>query len=252
MNGDGTTDADARFGVVGDDPAPLMDAIEGAGGTATAIDADATAAVDVVVAPSESSLLSLVRADVETPVLPVDVGPAVVSVPLEDLRNAAESILRDEHTTFGRPLLVASFGGLEYRSLMDVTLVTTEPAKISEYTIETRARGARRVIDTVRADGVVVSTPTGSPGYGLTAGGPVMAPESRSVSVVPIGPFRIEQTHWTLRPPMWLTVARDETAVSLLVDDMEVRRIPPHESIRLEWTREMEFLETSVSVPLFE
>lgn len=252
MSGDGMADAIHLFGVVGDTPATLLEAIEDAGGTATAIDTSETGSVDVVVASSESTLLSLVREGNETPILPIGIGPAVASVPADDVGTAIESILESGLATFERPLLEATVGGVTYQALMDVTVVTTEPAKISEFTVETRARGDRRVIDTVRADGVVVSTPTGSPGYASTAGGPVMAPETRTVSVVPIGPFRVEQTHWTVQLPTWLTVARDESEVSLLVDDLEVSRIPPHEPLRLEWGRAIQFLETPVSEPLFE
>ena len=63
------------------------------------------------------------------------------------------------------------------------------------------ARGAiSRVIDisleidggfivTYTADGVVVTNPTGSTGYGLALGGPVMHPQARTLAITPICPF---------------------------------------------------------------
>ena len=45
-----------------------------------------------------------------------------------------------------------------------------------------------QVLDTYEADGVVVSTPTGSTGYNLSAGGPIVSPDARLIVITPVSP----------------------------------------------------------------
>ena len=49
------------------------------------------------------------------------------------------------------------------------------------------------LIDTFDGDGVIVCTPTGSTGYNLSAGGPVMAPQSRMFTITPICPHSLNK-----------------------------------------------------------
>lgn len=216
-------------GVVGDD---LSAAVREAGGdpvtgdAATVLDADP----DVLVAVGERALLDLVEAGADAPVLPVEAGPGLRSVPRESVADALGTLVADEYETVSLPRLAVRTPHTEAHALFDCMLVTSEPARISEYTVHS---GGDRVA-TFRADGVVVATAAGSHGYARRAGGSVLAPGAGVVTVVPVAPFATDADDWVL-PVEGLTLAveRDETPVELLADDRTAGTVATGESVRL-------------------
>lgn len=170
---------------------------------------------ELVVAAGEAVLVDLVREAVSAPVLPVDAGAGVRSVPRADVESALETVLEGAHETTTHSVIAARHDGNVTRALFDVALVAAEPARISEYAIHC---GSDRV-GRFRADGVVASTPAGSVGYNRAADGPVVAPGTDVLSVVPIAPFATAADRWVLpSDEVTISVERDETPVELLAD----------------------------------
>jgi len=206
---------------------------------------------EAVITVGESALLAAVREDVRAPVLPVEVGPGYGDVEAEDATAAVERLLAGEFETVPRSLLDVSVGDEPVGSaLADVTLVTTEPARISEYAV--RSRGER--VSRFRADGVVVSTPTGSHGYGRSAGGPLLEPGTGVVSVVPVAPFAVNVDYWVLSADrsVALTVERDEGEVSLLLDDRTERTIRPNTPVEVTTGDSLDLVSVPESRPFFD
>ena len=77
-------------------------------------------------------------------------------------------------------------------------------------TIETCLNG--EYLTSFWADGLIISTPTGSTGYNLSCGGPVITPESKCIVITPIAPHNLN-----VRP----LILSDDTEIKLKVTGRE-------------------------------
>lgn len=212
-------------GVLGDDAAVRRAAT--AAGVAVVDPADA----DVVVTAGEAAFRSAATDPaVDVPVLPVAIPAGDRAVAKSAVGDAVAAVAAGSFFTEDHPLLAVTVDGDPVGdALMDVTLLRSEPAKISEYAVTDEGE----TIGRFRADGVVAATPLGSGAYARAAGGPVIGTRA-GVVVVPIGPFSTRQDNWVRQPPLTLWVARDEGPVTLSLDDRETRTVPPNVPVALE------------------
>lgn len=72
-------------------------------------------------------------------------------------------------------------------SLNEVVITTKNPAKMLHF--EVHINGG--MVEDVRADGIIISTPNGSTAYSLSAGGPIIEPTVDGFVIVPICPFKL-------------------------------------------------------------
>jgi len=159
---------------------------------------------DLLVTVGEQALADCAARSESRPILPVDIR-SPLSPPREKLAEMLARLPAQPPTVDVRPLSVTA-GGSTSTAVFDTTLVTTEPARISEYAISV---GNRRHAE-CRADGVVVATPLGSSGYSRAAGGPQLEPGT-GVAVVPIAPFATHTDTWVVEPPLSVRVERDDS-----------------------------------------
>lgn len=227
--------------VVGANADRIAGAVAAAGGDPVvgedAVRRASTSEADLAVAAGREGLVDLVREGVDVPVLPSDAGSGVRSVSRADLDTAVVDAVAGEYRQAVRPLLSVSVDGEpSVRAAFDVTLVTTEPARISEYAVRT----ADRRVAEFRADGVVVATPAGSREYANDAGGPVLDPATGVLAATPIAPFVTDADDWVLpERDLTLSVERNEGDVSLIVDGRDEGRVPHYTPIGVSRTGDL-------------
>jgi len=132
--------------------------------------------------------------DAEVPVLGINYGGLgyLAEFRIEELYSALESILEGDYRLDRRVMLdVELVRGDESvtrnRVLNDVVINKSALARI----IEIEAYLNQQFVNSFRADGLIVSTPTGSTAYNLSAGGPVIFPSMNAVVITPICPFTL-------------------------------------------------------------
>lgn len=154
----------------------------------------------VIVLGGDGTLLSVARIFAATgiPILSVNLGflGFLTEVRLVDLYSTLEGWCHDCHGIDQRSMLHAGLWreGVEvstHEALNDVVVSKGDIARMGEFAVELDGKSVARF----RADGVIVSTPTGSTAYTLAANGPILTPDVDAMVVTPICPHLL-----TLRP----------------------------------------------------
>jgi NAD+ kinase len=150
----------------------------------------------MIVLGGDGTMIATARmlGDCEVPVLGVNYGGLgyLAEFRIEELYTALESILAGNYRVDTRVMLAVELmrGAKEVtrnRVLNDVVINKSALARIIE--IEAYLNG--QFVNSFRADGLIVSTPTGSTAYNLSAGGPVIYPSMNAVVITPICPFTL-------------------------------------------------------------
>jgi len=162
------------------------------------IDADKLAAsVDLMlVLGGDGTMIATARmlGDTDVPVLGVNYGGLgyLAEFRIEELYMALETILAGNYGVEKRLMLAVELWReaepvTHNRVLNDVVINKSALARI----IEIEAHLNQQFVNSFRADGLIVSTPTGSTAYNLSAGGPVIYPSMNAIVITPICPFTL-------------------------------------------------------------
>lgn len=150
----------------------------------------------VIVVGGDGTLLSVARAaPTSTPVLGVNVGVLgfLAGLSRSEALSRLDEVLGGEFREDRRQRLEVTVTGVSrkprFHALNDVVLTKEALARISTFRVELDGRGVAEF----RADGVIVSTPTGSTAYNLSAGGPILHPSLPAVVITPICPHTLSQ-----------------------------------------------------------
>jgi NAD+ kinase len=156
---------------------------------------------------------------VRVPVLGVNLGRMgyLTAVEPNGIEQAFESMLAGEYLVEERMALdVEVTGSVEGRftALNDAIVEKTGPG----HTIRVGVEIAGRQFLTYVADGVLVSTPTGSTAYNLSARGPVVSPRLRAMVLTPVSPHMPFDRSLVLEPTehVRLTVLDDRAAAAVI------------------------------------
>ena len=150
----------------------------------------------ILVLGGDGTMIATARmvGDTEVPVIGVNYGGLgyLAEFPLDELFPALEAILAGKYKVDARLMLSVELRRGEEivtknRVLNDVVMNKSALARI----IEIEAYLNDQFVNSFRADGLIVATPTGSTAYNLSAGGPVIYPSMNAIVITPICPFTL-------------------------------------------------------------
>jgi len=133
--------------------------------------------------------------DADIPILGLNLGRLgfLANVQKDKIDQAITALINKEYTIIERSLLkvrivpeIANFSELNV-ALNEITIVRKNST--SMITVETHLDG--EFLTRYWADGLIISTPTGSTGYSLSCGGPVISPTSKNIILTPIAPHNL-------------------------------------------------------------
>ena len=147
----------------------------------------------ILVLGGDGTLLRAARelADRKIPFLGINLGHLgyLAEIERQNVQNALEKLIQDEYTVEERMMLLGSVyvdGSIAEKdvALNDIVINRFGNLRVVNYEIYVNGM----YLNSFTADGLIVSTPTGSTGYSLSAGGPIVSPTASMLVLTPICP----------------------------------------------------------------
>ena len=125
----------------------------------------------------------------EIPIFGINMGTVgfLTEIEAKDTFIALEDVLNGDYYKEKRSKLVVSHENNHYSAMNEVVIMTEKPAKMLHFQIKVDGE----IIEEVRADGLIVSTPSGSTAYAMSAGGPIVDPKVGGFIIIPICPYKL-------------------------------------------------------------
>ena len=105
----------------------------------------------------------------------------------DETLTALEQVLEGNYFVEKRTQLQVWHNKELHSALNEVVLMTQKPAKMLHIEISVDDE----VVEELRADGIIIATPSGSTAYSMSAGGPIVDPRVGAFIIVPICPFKL-------------------------------------------------------------
>ncbi len=166
----------------------------------------------------------------QKPILGINAGRLAFMAGLEDNELGLLSRLIDGDYTLDRRLLLKT-------SVMDADKVLFADYCVNDCLVTNEEKQRMTAIDVALdgrkfnsylCDGVLVSTPTGSTAYSLSAGGPIVDPELESILLTPLCPHSLVDRSLIFRPEAVITVtSAEELPLCISNDGMQPIIIEP-------------------------
>ncbi len=153
----------------------------------------------------------------------------LTEVPIEQAISGLKRVVEGRFIVERRLRLKTVLRGRRlYDSTNEAVIHTATTSKMRHY----RMLLSGQQVDDVRADGIIVATPTGSTCYAMSAGGPIIDPRLRGFVIVPLAPFKLSARAVVVPSNRKLTVClMDDKPSKLVLDGQVEESLPPGSTV---------------------
>ena len=186
----------------------------------------------------DGTLISAARRSFEynIPVLGIYAGNLgfLADVGMDELDIFVQNICDGRYRVDERSVIEATImrDGNEMRIYAFNDIVLTRPSISNMINIETLVDG--KSFNNYYGDGVIVSTPTGSTAYNLSAGGPVLFPLTNIFSLTPICPHSLTQRPVVLPGEFSIEMKTSDSRALIIVDGQDIHELQQAQSIHIQ------------------
>ena len=165
----------------------------------------------VLVVGGDGTLLQACRdlSEKDSPLLGINLGTLgyLAEIEKQNVQPALERLMGDAFITERRMMLEGTVCRkskklMEDMALNDIVIGRDGKPRIIDFNIYVNGE----FLNSYSADGIVISTPTGSTGYSLSAGGPIVSPEASLILLSPIAPHTLNTRSIVLPDDVEITV----------------------------------------------
>ena len=140
-----------------------------------------------IVIGGDGSLIEVARAmkKKNVPILGINMGTLgyLTEVEISNIEDSIQQVLRGDYILEDRMMLKGIFeNGDKDVSLNDIIVSRKGALRVIHFDLYVNGE----LLNTFKADGVIISTPTGSTAYNLSAGGPIVKPTAELIVITPI------------------------------------------------------------------
>ena len=162
----------------------------------------------------DGTLLRAARfySEFKKPVLGINMGRLgfLSQAAVSDIDSVIKSVITGKYSVEDRLMLESG----EHLALNDFVVKGCTPGRTSKFFLEVN----NKVVCDYIADGIIISTPTGSTAYGLSAGGPILYPDLGAIVIVPICPHTLNARPLVVPSSQLIAVKTNDELLSVSID----------------------------------
>ena len=179
----------------------------------------------VFVIGGDGTLLKTARfySKYSTPVFGINLGRLgfLAQTNIDELDLSINKIVNNKYRVEDRLMLI---GNSDKYALNDFVIKGPSASRTSRFYLSINSK----FVCDYLADGLIITTPTGSTAYGLSAGGPVLSPSLDAIAIIPICPHTLTARPLVIPANEEITVSTNDSCTNFIVatDGQEFENIP--------------------------